>query len=114
MAMRDTRSAATVRLAARAAWLCLLAIGVGGKPGRADDAAVTPFVPGDISIGEPIVLPADQPSAAAPMIAAPASPTAAVPGNGWLGISVTESATPGCATATTWPSRSRRSRPASR
>ncbi len=93
--MRDTRSAATVRLAARAAWLCLLAIGVGGKPGRADDAAVTPFVPGDISIGEPIVLPADQPSAAAPMIAAPASPTAAVPGNGWLGISVTESATPG-------------------
>jgi len=75
--------------------LCLLAIGVGGTPGRADDDAVAPFGPGDISIGAPIVLPADQPSAAAPTIAAPASPTAVVPGNGWLGISVTESATPG-------------------
>ena len=57
---------------------------------RAEDTAKA-FVPGEISIGEPIVLPASPPAAAP--VAAPTA--AAVPGNGWLGIVVDESPQPG-------------------
>lgn len=59
----------------------------------AEDAAKA-FVPGEISIGEPIVLPATpaMPPAAAPV---PATTATAVPGNGWLGIVIDESPQPG-------------------
>ena len=60
----------------------------------ADDTPPQPFVPGDITVGEPIVLP--PPSAPAVAAAPPAVPAAApVPGNGWIGLAVAESRTPG-------------------
>jgi membrane-associated protease RseP (regulator of RpoE activity) len=93
--MHDARSTAPVRRWAWAASLGLLAVAANATPVRADDVGATPFVPGDISIGEPIVLPADQPPAAPATVAAPTPAAAVVPGNGWLGISLTESATPG-------------------
>jgi membrane-associated protease RseP (regulator of RpoE activity) len=60
----------------------------------AEDAVPPAFVPGEISIGEPIVLPATSapPANAAPVAAASA---AALPGNGWLGIVIDESPQPG-------------------
>lgn len=51
------------------------------------------FVPGEISVGEPIVLPSG-PAAATAAEPTPAA-LAAVPGNGWLGLAVAESRTPG-------------------
>lgn len=80
-----------------------LLIAAGGGV-RADDeaapAAKPTFEAGDISIGEPIVLPFARPKAAAEAAAstAPAAPTAstaAAPGQGWLGITVAESTVPG-------------------
>jgi len=91
--MHDLRSSAAIRCHAWAACLALLgAIGSGRALRAADDAAAPPFVPGEISIGDPIVLPPSQAPAAAPTAAAPPG---AVPGNGWLGIVVAESRTPG-------------------
>jgi S1-C subfamily serine protease len=72
--------------------------------------ALPAFQAGDISIGEPIALPFDSSAKAQPQAAAPAagiqqpgvSPgpdvprtASAVPGNGWLGLVVAESASPG-------------------
>jgi len=95
--MHDARSSAAIRCLTWAASLALLGVVVSGRSLRAaDDAAAQPFVPGEISIGEPIVLPQNQPPAAAPAaVAPPAAPPGAVPGNGWLGIVVAESRTPG-------------------
>lgn len=97
--MHDARSTAGVR---RHTWdLCLAllaAIGSARMPLAADETAPPSFVPGEISIGEPIVLPPTPPQApvATPAAsAAPAVPAGAVPGNGWLGIVVDESRTPG-------------------
>jgi len=80
----------------------------------ADDAPLTAtdpprFQAGDISIGEPVALPFERPTATAPQPSTPTAPqhaaqtpgvrqpaaAAAVPGNGWLGLVVAESATPG-------------------
>ena len=59
----------------------------------------TPFIPSDISIGEPIALPVIPPTAAAPVRPAdlPGAPRPAtgVPGSGWLGVTVAESNVPG-------------------
>jgi membrane-associated protease RseP (regulator of RpoE activity) len=95
--MRDARSTAFVRGHAWAGCFALVAALVAGRPPHAaDEAAPAAFVPGDISIGEPIVLPPSQAPAAAPATGAAANvPAGAVPGNGWLGIVVDESRTPG-------------------
>jgi S1-C subfamily serine protease len=62
----------------------------------ADDTPQQPFVPGDISVGDPIVLPAAAAPAAALPAASPATIGATpVPGNGWIGLAVAESRTPG-------------------
>ncbi len=79
----------------------------------ADDETASPtqqpFEAGDISIGEPISLPFSPPAAAVqpaaehdaadewPVAAPPATaaPAATIPGNGWLGLVVAESAVPG-------------------
>ena len=102
----------------RGIWVARLAVVVGALPTlipastrAADPAAPPSFTPGDISIGEPVALPfAPAPSrpvpAAAPTTAAAApapvrvpevtSPTpTAIPGTGWLGLSVAESNVPG-------------------
>jgi membrane-associated protease RseP (regulator of RpoE activity) len=71
--------------------------------GLADDlpraAAPPAFQAGDISIGEPIALPVELPRVSPPQPAAAPRPRAAavpaVPGSGWLGLVVAESATPG-------------------
>ena len=91
--MHDARSSAAIRRLTWAACLALLGGVASGRSLRAaDNAEAQPFVPGEISIGEPIVLPPNQ----APPAAAPAAaPPGAVPGNGWLGIVVAESRTPG-------------------
>jgi S1-C subfamily serine protease len=95
--MRDARSPALVGGHAWAGCFALVAALVAGRaPHAADEAAPPPFLPGEISIGEPIVLPPSQAPAAAPVPSAvPAVPAGAVPGNGWLGIVVDESRTPG-------------------
>lgn len=72
------------------------------------EAGPPPFKPGEISIGEPIALPLGTAGASvtAPAAAAPAADTkaaspapqaaaGAVPGSGWLGLSVAESTVPG-------------------
>lgn len=75
----------------------LIGVLVAGVPApAADDAAPQPFVPGDISVGDPIVLPsavgpAASSSAEPPAVASPAD----VPGNGWIGLVIDESRTPG-------------------
>ena len=91
--MHDAPSSAAIRCLTWAAYLALLGVVAGGRSLQAaDNAEAPPFVPGEISIGEPIVLPPNQ----APPAAAPAAaPPGAVPGNGWLGIVVAESRTPG-------------------
>lgn len=91
--MHDARSSAAIRRLTWAACLALLGGVASGRSLRAADTAeAPPFVPGEISIGEPIVLPPNQ----APPAATPAAaPPGAVPGNGWLGIVVAESRTPG-------------------
>jgi len=85
----------------------------GGDP-AAVESADAGFQPGDISIGEPIALPFVQPEAAAAGAEAPADMPVSprfqppgrlagpapgsgtpLPGNGWLGFSVAESARPG-------------------
>jgi membrane-associated protease RseP (regulator of RpoE activity) len=85
-----------------------------GGGATAVEPADAGFQPGDITIGEPIALPFAQPEAADAAAEAPAdmpvSPqfqppgrlagpatggTAPLPGNGWLGFSVAESAQPG-------------------
>ena len=76
--------------------LITLVIATSAAGPRADDAAPPPVKPpfeaGDISIGEPIALPFARPKAAVE----PTSPAApAVPGQGWLGITVAESKVPG-------------------
>lgn len=91
--MHVTRSSAAIRRLTWAACLALLGGVASGRSLRAaDNADAQPFVPGEISIGEPIVLPPNQAPPAAP---AAAAPPGAVPGNGWLGIVVAESRTPG-------------------
>lgn len=70
-------------------------------PSPASDAPA--FQAGDISIGDPIALPFDRPIAGPPQVSPPAAAirrpeaaaAAAAPGNGWLGLVVAESATPG-------------------
>ena len=68
-------------------------------PTMADDSPPSGFTPADISIGEPISLPVAPPTKPAAAAADPVSPprqaTTAVPGSGWLGITVAESAVPG-------------------
>jgi len=65
----------------------------------ADEQPPTAFTPADISIGEPIALPVAPPTQPAAQSAVPEpaarNPTAAVPGSGWLGVTVAESAVPG-------------------
>ena len=97
---------AGVRVAPRAAvafavLISLLSATDGSGP-RAQDAVPPPTKPafeaGDISIGEPIVLPFARPSAAAestPPTPPATGSTAAAPGQGWLGITVAESNVPG-------------------
>jgi membrane-associated protease RseP (regulator of RpoE activity) len=62
----------------------------------ADEQPPAAFTPADISIGEPIALPVVPPTQS-PAQAEPATRavTAAVPGSGWLGVTVAESAVPG-------------------
>jgi membrane-associated protease RseP (regulator of RpoE activity) len=62
----------------------------------ADEPPPAAFTPADISIGEPIALPVVPPTQS-PVQAEPATRavTAAVPGSGWLGVTVAESAVPG-------------------
>jgi S1-C subfamily serine protease len=95
--MPDARSPALVRGHGWAGCFALVAALVAGRPPHAaDEAAPAAFVPGDISIGEPIVLPPSQAPAAAPATGTASTvPAGAVPGNGWLGIVVDESRTPG-------------------
>ena len=95
--MHVARPSAAIRRLTWAACLALLGGVASGRSLRAaDNAEAQPFVPGEISIGEPIVLPPNQAQPAAPApIALPAAPPGAVPGNGWLGIVVAESRTPG-------------------
>jgi len=91
--MHDARSSAAIRRHTWAACIALLGVVASGRwPLAADDAEAPPFVPGEISIGEPIVLPPNQAPVAT---SAAAAPPGAVPGNGWLGIVVAESRTPG-------------------
>ena len=91
--MHVARSSAAIRCLTWAACVALLGGVASGRSLRAaDNAEAQPFVPGEISIGEPIVLPPNQAPPAAP---AAAAPPGAVPGNGWLGIVVAESRTPG-------------------
>lgn len=87
---RHDRRVLTSRLAATIVLFC----GAAAGGSAAEDQAPNGFVPGEISVGEPIVLPSA--SASAPAVAAPppAAP-AAVPGNGWIGLAVAESRTPG-------------------
>ena len=67
----------------------------------ADGAPGVPFVPDEISVGEPIVLPSSPPTAPAAIAPRPVDPVrggaaaAAVPGNGWIGLAVAESRAPG-------------------
>lgn len=65
----------------------------------ADEQPPTAFTPADISIGEPIALPVAPPAQPATEVAVPEpaarAATAAVPGSGWLGVTVAESAVPG-------------------
>jgi membrane-associated protease RseP (regulator of RpoE activity) len=77
--------------------LALVAGLTAGNPAVADEPPQQPFVPGDISVGDPIVLPSTAaPAATAAPPAPPAAlPATAVPGNGWVGLAVAESRTPG-------------------
>lgn len=84
----------------RARALCIAAAVLGSAvpaPTMADERPPSAFTPADISIGEPIALPVSPPTE--PAAADPVSPlrpaTTAVPGSGWLGITVAESAVPG-------------------
>lgn len=65
----------------------------------ADEQPPTAFTPADISIGEPIALPVAPPTQPAAQVAVPEpaarTATVAVPGSGWLGVTVAESAVPG-------------------
>lgn len=65
----------------------------------ADEQPPAAFTPADISIGEPIALPVAPPTGPAAGAGTPEpatrNATAAVPGSGWLGVSVAESAVPG-------------------
>lgn len=70
----------------------------------ADGAAAEPprFRAADIAIGEPVALPASPPlppppaaTQLPPAVPAAATPAASIPGNGWLGLVVAESSTPG-------------------
>jgi membrane-associated protease RseP (regulator of RpoE activity) len=80
------------------AWLCAAVFSAAAVNG-ADEQSPTAFTPADISIGEPIALPVAPPTqpAAQAADAEPATRTAsaAVPGSGWLGVTVAESAVPG-------------------
>jgi membrane-associated protease RseP (regulator of RpoE activity) len=83
--------------ACRAAAAIVLAVSLAIGGAAAEEEAPRAFVPGEISVGEPIVLPsaaAATPPAVAATTAA-AAPPAAVPGNGWIGLAVAESRTPG-------------------
>ena len=96
--MRDARFSASIGCPAWVLWYILGTVLAASKTSHAaDDAAPPPFVPGEISIGEPIVLPPNSAPAAASTAstAPPAASAGAVPGNGWLGIVVDESRTPG-------------------
>ena len=78
------------------AWACV----PGGRaPAAADDQQPTGFTPADISIGEPIALPVAPPAQSATQAAAPEpadrAATPAIPGSGWLGVTVAESTAPG-------------------
>ncbi|MGB8855031.1 MAG: PDZ domain-containing protein [Pirellulales bacterium] len=66
-------------------------------PIMADDRPPAAFTPADISIGEPISLPVTPPTepSVADAVPPPRPATKAVPGSGWLGITVAESAVPG-------------------
>lgn len=90
-AAADARAIATGVLVA----MLVVAGLTGGSPAvAADDTPPQPFVPGEITVGEPIVLPPPSASAlATPPASAPAA--APVPGNGWIGLAVAESRTPG-------------------
>jgi membrane-associated protease RseP (regulator of RpoE activity) len=81
--------------ACRAATVIAAAIAFAVGAAAAEEAPRA-FVPGEISVGEPIVLPSAA-AAAPPTVAAPAAAAAAaaVPGNGWIGLAVAESRTPG-------------------
>jgi membrane-associated protease RseP (regulator of RpoE activity) len=65
----------------------------------ADEQPPIAFTPADISIGEPIALPVAPPTQPAAQGGVPEpvarSATVAVPGSGWLGVTVAESAVPG-------------------
>jgi len=70
----------------------------------ADEATAEPprFRAADIAIGEPVALPASPPlppppaaTQLPPAVPAAATPAASIPGNGWLGLVVAESSTPG-------------------
>jgi len=103
----QNRMARSLRPARRRGFAPLLLTACVAAVSRADDVppatAPSAFQSGDISIGEPIALPFERPTAsfsepAAPVAKAGAPQPAAlpaVPGNGWLGLVVAESATPG-------------------
>lgn len=92
----STAAAGARWIATRALIVLLGVVGLadGDPASAADDTPPQPFVPGEITVGEPIVLP--PPSAPAVAAAPPTAPAAApVPGNGWIGLAVAESRTPG-------------------
>lgn len=92
LAARQKRRGSACRAAAAIVLAASLAIG----GAAAEEEAPRAFVAGEISVGEPIVLPTEA-AATPPAVAAPtaAAPPAAVPGNGWIGLAVAESRTPG-------------------
>ena len=103
--MAGTTRHATAWISFRDAVLTAASIALVVAPGAclAEEAAseppATPFTPSDISIGEPIALPVAPPTAVAPVRPADQAmsprPATAVPGSGWLGITVAESNVPG-------------------
>lgn len=104
--MHESQDSLAIRLAARekprgsacrAAAAILIAASLANGGLAAEEEAPRAFVPGEISVGEPIVLPSAA-AATPPAVASPAAavaPPAAVPGNGWIGLAVAESRTPG-------------------
>lgn len=85
-----------LRSASLTAVASCVAVAFAASGNAADEQPPAAFTPSDISIGEPIALPVVPPTQS-PVQVEPATraATAAVPGSGWLGVTVAESAVPG-------------------
>jgi S1-C subfamily serine protease len=88
--LRGLRSASLTAVAS------CVAIVFAAPASAADEQPPAAFTPADISIGDPIALPVVPPTQS-PVQVEPATraATAAVPGSGWLGVTLAESAVPG-------------------